>query len=512
MGNIFGNILTGFSYSLTMLPMLFSILGVLLGIVIGAIPGVGPTMVIAMLLPVTYVMEPANGMLFMMGIFVGGMFGGSISSIMLNIPGHASAVVTCWDGNKLAAKGEAKRALSAALMASVFGGLLSALALLFCSPLLAKVSLAFGPQEYFAIGLLGMVLVSYLESGGSTAKGCVTAGLGLLMGLIGYAPQTAFPRFTFANVELTSGLQLVPVLVGMFCLPEAYLMAKNSINKNRRTLETAQLFLSLRDLKHYFSDFIAHIWLLIKCGVMSVIIGVLPGAGGTIATFISYAEARRASAHPETFGQGEVAGVLAAEVANNGASCSSLVPLLTMGIPGSATAAVFFGTLTLHGISPGPLLFTRNADTVYTLLTGTVIQQAFLLILGVLLIPLLSKVSKIPAAVLVPLIVLFSFVGSYGCRNNMFDVYVMLACGFLGYLLRRSGFPLGPLILGVVLGPIIETNYKTAMAISNGSAAILFDGMIPWLIYAAILYMLFAPVIKKKVKRKKALTAGGENR
>ena len=456
MNTVFSSILHGFATSLSLGPLFFSILGVFIGIIIGSIPGVGPTMVIAMMLPITYVMDASQGMLFMMGIFVGGMFGGSVSSILLNVPGHASAVVTCWDGHKLSEKGETKKALSAALLASVFGGILSALALLFFSPALAKVSLAFGAKEFFAIGILGMVLVAYLESGNNLLKGCVTAGFGLFLGLIGFAPQTAYPRFTFGNFELMSGLQLVPVLVGLFCLPEAFSLAGQKESKQK--LDTSKLWLTMKDISSSLKDCLENWWMLIKCGVISVIIGVLPGAGGTIATFISYAEAKRMSKHPETFGEGEVAGVLAAEVANNGASCSSLVPLLTMGIPGSATAAVFFGVLTLHGMTPGPQLFAKSAETVYTLLSGTVLQQILLLVLGLLMIPILSKVAKLPSQILIPFILLFSFVGSYGCRSNMFDVYVMLVCGFVGFWLKKAGFPLGPCVLGIVL--VTQKSYQ----------------------------------------------------
>ena len=501
--NILHNIAVGFANCILPLPLIFSIIGVFVGIIIGSIPGVGPTMVIAMMLPVTYAMDAANGMLFMMGIFVGGMFGGSISSVLLNVPGHASAVVTCWDGHKLSQRGETKRALSAALLASVFGGILSALALLLFSPALAKVSLSFGAKEFFAIGLLGMVLVAYLESGDNLMKGCVCAAVGLLMGLVGYAPQTAYPRFVFGNVELTSGLQLVPVLVGLFCMPEAFALAKSCANPQKAELETSKLLLTKKDLLSSLRDCLENAWMLVKCGIMSVIIGVLPGAGGTIATFISYAEAKRMSKHPETFGNGEVAGVLAAEVANNGASCSSLVPLLTMGIPGSATAAVFFGVLTLHGMTPGPQLFMRNAETVYTLLTGTLLQQILLLLLGILMIPMLSKVAKLPSAILVPFIVLFSFVGSYGCRNNMFDVYVMLACGLFGFWMKSAKFPLGPMVLGVVLGNIIESNYRTAMALSGGDAGILFTGWIPIVIYIVIVYMMGKPIVKHFTEKRK---------
>ena len=501
--NIWQNILVGFTNSMHPMSMLFSIIGVFIGIVIGSIPGVGPTMVIAMMLPITYAMDPAIGMLFMMGIFVGGMFGGSISSILLNVPGHASAVVTCWDGHKLSQRGETKRALCAALLASVFGGLLSALALLFFSPALAKVSLSFGAKEFFAIGILGMVLVAYLETGDNLLKGCICATVGLFMGIVGYAPQTAYPRFVFGNVELTSGLQLVPVLVGLFCLPEAFILARDCAHPREQELQTSKLWLTMKDLSSSLKDCIDNAWMLVKCGIISVIIGVLPGAGGTIATFISYAEAKRTSKHPETFGNGEVAGVLAGEVANNGASCSSLVPLLTMGIPGSATAAVFYGVLTLHGISPGPQLFSRNAEVVYELLTGTLLQQLLLLVMGALMIPMLSKVAKLPPAILVPFIILFSFVGSYGCRNNMFDVYVVMVCGLLGFWMRKAGFPMGPMVLGVVLGGIIETNFRTAMAISNGSAAILFTGWIPIVIYLISAYMMLKPIVKHFSNKRK---------
>ena len=500
--NLMQNIFNGLSISTQPMALLFSAFGVVLGIVIGAIPGIGPTMVIAMLVPVTFVMSPENGLLMMMGIFTGGVFGGSITAILLHIPGHASSVVTSWDGYAMAKKGEAKRALSGAIMASVFGGLMSAFALLFFSPILAALSLKFGPPEYFALALWGLALVSYLQVGSTVLKGFITGTIGLLVAVVGLAPQTGYSRFVFENVELTSGIQLIPVLIGSFCISEAFILAKKGKTEAHLVLKETPRF-SLTDLQAYFKDVVRHIYLLTKLGLISVFIGVLPGAGGVVATFVCYGEAKRKSKHPDRFGKGIIEGVFAGEVANNGGSCSSLVPMLTLGIPVSATAAVFLGALTIHGMVPGPTLFQQNADVVYGLLTGSVLIQIMLLIFGITLSPYIARAAMVSPALLVPAIVVFSFVGTFGVRNNMFDVWVMLVFGIIGYILRTYGYSLAPLILGVVLGPIMEDNLRSSLSYSAGSPLILFSRPIPLFVYAVILYMGFAPYLKQWIKARK---------
>lgn len=496
---ILENIVLGLQVSLHPDTLLFSAFGVVLGIVIGAIPGIGPTMVIALLVPITYVMRPENGLLMMMGIFTGGVFGGSISAILLNIPGHGSSVVTAWDGYAMARKGEAKRALGAAVMASVFGGLMSALALLFFSPFLAQVALHFAPPEYFALTVWGLALVSYLESGSTMLKGLITALLGLLVALVGLAPQTGYARFTFENVELTSGIQFIPTLIGLFCLSEAFFLAKKG--REKATLVTQEsLWPRLRDLAADLRDIVHHLYLLAKCGIISVVIGVLPGVGGVVATFVCYGEAKRSSKHPERFGTGTVEGIFAAEVANNGASCSSLVPLLTFGIPGSATAAVFLGALLVHGMIPGPMLFQRNPDVVYALLVGSVLMQVMLLVFGLTLSPYIARAAKVTPALLVPAIILFSFVGTFGVRNNVFDVWVMLAFGLVGYILRMYGYGLGTFILGMILGPIMEDSLKSSLAYSAGSPFVLFSRPISIAIYVITILVIVMPYVKRKRK------------
>jgi putative tricarboxylic transport membrane protein len=500
------NILLGLRISLQPWSLLFSAVGVVIGIVIGAIPGIGPTMVIALLVPVTFVMSPTNGLLMMMGIFTGGVFGGSISAILLHIPGHAASVVTSWDGHAMARKGQAKRALSGAIMASVFGGLMSASALLFFSPALATVALKFGPPEYFALALWGLALVSYLEAGSTVLKGCISAVMGLLVASIGMAPQTAYPRFVFDSVQLSGGIHLIPVLIGAFCISEAFFIANKSQNE-AVLIVTEDLRFKLRDLVTYMADVSKHIFLLVKCGLISVFIGVLPGAGGVVATFVCYGEAKRSSKHPELFGQGSIEGIFAGEVANNGGSCSSLVPMLTMGIPGSATAAVFLGALTIHGLVPGPMLFQHNPDTVYGLLVGSVLIQLMLLFFGIILSPYLARAATASPALMVPAIIVFSFVGTFGVNNNMFDVWVMLFFGVLGYVLRTYGYGLAPLILGVVLGPIMEDNLRSSLAFSGGSPMILVSRPFPLIIYLIILYMLASPLAKRLWRIHKTQTA-----
>jgi len=491
------NILGGLLISLEFVNVLFSIGGVFLGVIIGAIPGLGPGMAIAITVPLTFAMHPTTGMLLLMGIYCGSVYGGSISAILLGVPGTPASIVTVWDGLKMTKAGQASKALSTAIVASTIGGLLSAFALLFLSPVLAKVTLFFGPPEYAALALWGLAIVCSLESK-SLVKGLIAACLGLVFATIGMSPVTGAQRFTFGSLSLSSGLEIIPVLIGVFCIPEVMAMVnidyiQEVFIKRERTL---------RSFMRFLKEFKPALNASLRSGIIGVIIGIIPGAGGTIAPFVTYSDAKNRSKNPEKFGTGIMEGVAVAESANNGASASALVPLLTLGIPGSAAAVVFLGALTIHGLQPGAMLFRNNPEVIYGLLVGTVTIQLYMLVIGLFFAPYIAKATLIPNAVLVPAIIVFCCIGAYASGSNLFNVWVMVVFGFIGYVMKYFELSPAAMVLGMILGPMLESNISRSLAMSYGSPIIFFTRPICIFFYILTVYMLFGPVSRslKKVK------------
>ena len=492
---MFEGLASGLLVSLDPVNIIFSLLGVVLGVVIGSIPGLGPGMAIAITVPITFGMSAATGMLLLMGIFCGAVYGGSISAILLGVPGTPASIVTVWDGFKMTKSGRASTALSSAIVASTIGGLLSAFALLFLSPLLAKVTLLFGPPEYAALALWGLAIVCSLESK-SLAKGLMAAFLGLILATVGMSPVTGAQRFTFGMLSLSSGLEIIPVLIGVFCIPEVMSMVNYDFVHEVIIKTEKSLRKRLESMIQFFKAFKPAIPTSLRSGIIGVIIGIIPGAGGTIAPFITYTDAKNRSKKPEEFGTGIIEGIAAAESANNGASASSLIPLLTLGIPGSAAAAVFLGALTIHGLQPGVMLFQNNPDVIYGLLSGTIFIQIYMLVIGLVFAPYIAKATLIPNSILAPVIIVFCCIGAYASGSNLFNVWVMIIFGFIGYAMKYFGLSPAAMVLGMILGPMLENNISRSLAISYGSPLIFVKRPISLGLYVLTIYMLFGPLSK----------------
>lgn len=484
------NIAIGFQVGLTWSNMFGALIGTLAGIIFGALPGLTATMAVALLVPATFLMSPVTGLIMLSGIYCGAIYGGSITGILLHTPGTPAAIVTMLDGNVMCKKGEAKKALSTAIIASFVGGLLSAFALLLLSPILAELALRFGPPEYFCLAFFGMSIISSLTTG-SIIKGLIVGFFGVFISTIGLDPVDGFDRFTFNVPDMLSGFSIVPVLIGLFSLPEALAVASGqSSYKPTLGKSSGSQFLKLSKYFQMAGTFI-------KSSLIGVIIGIIPAAGPEVAPFVTYREAKRTSKHPETFGRGDPEGIVASEAANSGVTGGSLIPLLTLGIPGSGVAAVYLGALTIHGLMPGPMLFINSPDIVYGLFIGFFLVQFIMLALGLMGATLFAQVTRLPRAVIAMYIFFFSIIGSLAMNGNIFDVWVMFAFGLLGCLMKRFDFPAPPIVLGLILGPMLEQNFFSSLSISRGDPLIFVTRPLSALILAITGLTLLGPFLKQ---------------
>lgn len=491
------NLSMGLSALCNFHAILLMILGTLAGIIVGGIPGLTGSMAIALLIPVTYAMEPIVALAMLCGIYNGAIYGGSISAILFGIPGTPAACATIIDGHPMAKKGQALRALELAASGSCFGGMLSVGVLIVAAPTLARIALHFGPSEYFWVGVFGLSIMVGL-SDDSMIKGLVAGAFGLFLAMVGQDPNTAVGRFLFraipsvggikVSTQLMGGLELVPVLVGLFALPEVYHGLEHAGEPPK--VGAGESVINFNEKVRLFSEFPKRWLTYVRSAVIGTVVGIIPAAGGNIASYISYDVAKRNSKEPETFGQGNPEGVLASETANNGVTGGSFVPLLALGVPGSTSTAVIMGAFMIQGINLGPSLFNTNARLVYALMIALFLTNIPMLFLGFYGSKFFSKSLKIPANILSPLILAFSVVGSYAIRYNMFDVIVLFVFGLIGYAMNKFKFPLAPLVLGLILGPIIESNLLRAMTISRGRLSGLLASPISLIIFALVLLSL----------------------
>ena len=473
-------------------PLLAIFLGTLGGIIIGAIPGLTATMAVALLIPVTFGMIPVVGLALMGGVYSGGMFGGAISSILLSTPGTPAAAATAFDGYPMTRKGKGGVAITVATVASFWGGIISTIALLLVAPILAKFSLRFGPPENFLLAIMGLASIVTLTSG-NLIKGLISGVIGLLLASVGMDPIDAYPRFAGDFPELYEGIKDIPALIGLFSISQLLdLTGEASIIQ-----ELAADVSTLKDnkLPKGLAPTIA------RGSLIGTIVGMLPGAGATISAFISYNTAKSLDKEPETFGKGNPKGVAASESANNGCVGGSLIPMLTLGIPGNSVAACLMGGLTINNLIPGPELFSKYGTITYGFILSLFIANIVFLFLGIYLAPFFAKVSTAPNSLLIPGIAVLSVVGSFAMRNMMFDVWTMLAFGFGGYFLHRCGFDLGAVVLGLILGHITEEGFGGALAISNGSPAIFFTRPLCIGLWVCI-FLLLLPAIRSRKKAK----------
>ena len=475
-------------------PLLLVFIGICIGIMGGAIPGISPSMAVALLLPLTYSMSATNALLILMGIYIGANYGGSITAVSINTPGTPSATVTSFDGYPMAKSGKGGEAMGISLWASVFGGVIGTLILIFASRPLARLALQFWPSEYFALCVMGLTTVATL-GGKHWQKAMVCVLFGLLLNTMGLAPITAVKRFTFGINHLYDGITFVPALIGLFALSEVFSSLEAYQPKEEKSEKASYTW---PKFKYYWSLK----WSIIRSGVLGTVVGVFPGAGGTIASFLAYDMEKRISKHPETFGKGAPEGVCAAEAANSSSVGGAMVPLLALGIPGSATAAVLLGALMIHNLTPGPELFIKEPVMINTLFLSMFVANVFMAGIGTLGSKLWVRVTNIPKTILLPLIFTFSILGSYSVSQSMTDVIICLIFGVMGWLMKKYQYPAAPIVLGLVLGKLIEANFHRAMTL-NGLAS--FTRPLTLALFGISLLAIVFPLFQDRKKKKKSV-------
>jgi len=481
----------GFSIALQPANLFFCFLGCLAGTLIGVLPGIGPAATLSFLLPVTLAMSPVSAIILLSGIYYGALYGGSTTSILVNMPGEAASAVTCLDGYQMARSGRAGPALGIAAFGSFIAGTVSTLGLTFLSPVLADVAIKFGAFEYVSLMFLGLTILAYLARG-SMIKALSMAVVGLIIGTVGTDLISGIPRFTFGIEELYDGVGLIPVLMGLFGIAEVLINMEESLKKDVYTTRFKGLFPDRQDWK----DAIKPIG---RGTVVGFLLGTLPGGGAVISSFVSYAVEKRVSKHPEKFGTGTIEVVAGPESANNAASTSSFIPLLTLGIPANVVMAMLLGALIIHGVKPGPLLMQDNPDifwgTIYSMYLGNVM----LLVLNLPLIGLWVKILRVPYLLLFPLILIFCIVGSYGSENKFMDVNVMIFFGLIGYLIRKTEYEAAPLVMAMVLGPIFEKSLRQALMVSSGSFVPFFTRPISGVLLGMGILLLITGALPRKL-------------
>ncbi|MGX9929980.1 tripartite tricarboxylate transporter permease [Virgibacillus salarius] len=490
-------IITGFQVAFSMQGLLFVLIGVFVGTFIGMLPGLGPISAIAVMIPVTFGMEPTVALVMMAGVYYGAVFGGSTSSILLNAPGISGTVATAFDGYPMAQQGKAGKALAIAATSSFVGGTVSVILLMLLAPILSSVAVSFGPPAYFALMFMGLTLITSLSEG-STIKALISAVIGFMVVTIGIDAQTGTQRFTFGNVNLLEGLDFLVIALGLFALAEVCTLI---INRKDLSMDNAHKLGSLKITKQEFKEMRGP---MSRQSILGFLLGVLPGAGATIASFIAYITEKRIAKSPEAFGKGSVKGLAAPETANNAATSGAFVPLLSLGIPGSGTTAVMLGAFLVLGVQPGPLLMTDRPEIFWGIIASMYIGNVFLLILNLPLIPYIAKILKIPRPLLISLVIMFSIIGVYAISFNTFDLYMLLLFGVIGFFMRLFSFPAPPLILAFILGGMMEQAFRQSLTISNGSLMVFVqDPLALTLLIIALLSLAF-PLIQQIRRSKRA--------
>jgi putative tricarboxylic transport membrane protein len=480
-----------FGIALDPMNLALCFVGVLCGTLVGVLPGLGPASTIALLLPITFNLSAIQSLIMLAGIYYGAQYGGSTTSILVNIPGEASSVVTCLDGYQMAKRGRAGPALGISAMGSFIGGTFAIVITMLMAPPLAKAALKFGYPEKAALIFFGLTMVTYL-SGGSAIRSLMMAAFGLLLSFIGTDLITASQRYTLGIMELYDGIGLVPVVMGLFGISEIL----SNLEKPSKEVEifeakTSELLPTRQDWKESSGP-------IARGSVMGFLVGLLPGAGGVLPSFFSYAMERRISRHPERFGQGEIAAVAGPETANNAGAQASFIPLLTLGLPCTPGLAVLAGALMIHGVAPGPLIMSQHPDLFWGVIGSMYIGNAMLVALNLPLIGLWVRILKIPYYFLAPLILMVCLIGAYSLNNSIVDLVIMVIFGILGYLMNKFDYPSAPLILALVLGPMFEESLRQSLILSGGSALIFVSHPISAILVVISLALLVSPVIFRK--------------
>lgn len=490
------NLIMGFSLSLTPYNLFYCFIGVLLGTIVGVLPGLGVAATIALLLPFTFYVKDTSAIILLAGIWYGSMYGGSTTSILLRIPGETGSIMTCVDGYEMAKQGRAGVALGISAFGSFIAGTVGVVWLMLLAPPLAEFSLKFGQPETFALAVLGLTMVNYLARG-SKLKAMIMACIGLFIGIIGLDPVRSLSRFTFGSLTLTTGLGLVPVSMGLFGISEVFFMMEEE-GKMEEIAHAPKGFLALLPNKQDWKDSAMPI---VRGSIFGFLLGILPGVGGAITSFSSYALEKGFSKHPERFGTGTIEGVAGPESANNASTAGGFIPLLTLGIPSNVVTAMMLGAFLLHGIRPGPMLFSQRPDLFWGVITSMYIGNVMLLILNLPLIGIWTKITKIPQAYLAALIFLVCLVGAYGANNDTMDIFVMLVFGIVGYVMRKFHFEEAPLLLAFILGPMIETSLRQSMIVGKGSILIFFKRPISAVLISIAILLYLAPAIRFAIRK-----------
>ncbi len=495
------NLYTGFSIALTFNNIIYCLVGVFFGQIVGVLPGIGAPTAIALLLPITFSVNPTSALIMFAGIYYGVAYGGTITSVLINVPGESSTVMTCLDGYQMALKGRAGAALSVAAIGSWIAGTGSIILLMSFAPALARFALRFGPPEYFALAAMAFGLLTVF-GGEEPIKIVVSTLIGLFLATVGLDIVSGLPRFTFGIPQLLGGIDFIVIICGIFGVAEVF----NSIEEPEEG-ELIKQKMRLRDLFLTWEEWIASRWAIVRGAVIGFFIGMIPAGGITTASFLAYLAEKRVSKHPERFGTGAIEGVAAPESANNSASISGFAPLLALGIPGSPTTAVMLAGFMMWGIRPGPLLFQTKPDLVWGLISSMYIGNFLLLLMNLFLIPAFVAILRLPYTIIMGFIVIFASVGAYSVNNNIFDVWMMLGFGVLGYVMKKLRYPIVPLVLALVLGRLAENSLRQALTISGGDVSIFFTRPISALFIAAAILAYLTPVIRwawKSVRHPKA--------
>ncbi|SIS96531.1 tripartite tricarboxylate transporter permease [Insolitispirillum peregrinum] len=494
----------GFSVAMTPMNLGLVLFGCFAGTLIGALPGIGPINGVAILLPIAYSLRfpPESALILLAGIYYGAEYGGRISSILLNVPGDAGAVMTTMDGNPLAKQGQAGRALSLSAVASFFGGTLAVVLMTLFGPLLARFAISFGPAEYVALMVFAFATLSSLVGRNST-KTIIGALLGLMIASVGVDANTGVNRFTFGIPDLFSGIDFLVVVIGLFGIAELLALVEGMATDTLVVRAIDKTFVSWKDL-------IAVRWTLVRSSLIGFIVGVLPGTGASVASAVSYGTEKRLAGASGTFGQGDIRGLAAPESANNASAGGAMVPMLTLGIPGSGTTAILLGALLMFNVQPGPMLFSQHPEIAWGLIASMYIGNIALLVINLPLVGLFARMLTIPHKYLIPVIAVLTFIGTYSVVGNSFDLFMMLGLGVFGWFLRKLDFSLAPVILGVVLGGLFEDNLRRALSMSGGDWTILFESVSSLALYAIAIAVLFLPLLMSRRQKRQASDLGEE--
>jgi putative tricarboxylic transport membrane protein len=495
----FSYLLNGFELALSPVNLLFALLGALLGTMVGVLPGLGPAATISLLLPLTYTIgSPLTAIIMLAGIYYGAMYGGSTTSVLLNIPGEAASVVTCIDGYQMARQGKAGKALGIAAIGSFIAGTVGIVGLTFLAYPLANFALKFGPPEYFALTLLGLVLASML-SGGSVLKSFIMVVAGLFLGCVGIDPVSGTFRFSYGVLQLQDGFDFVTIAIGLFGMAEILI---NLESKFRSELVTTKI----KGLLPSLQDWAQAKWAVIRGSVIGFFVGLLPGGGALVGSLLSYTVEKKVSKDPDRFGKGAIEGVAGPESANNAAASSSFIPLLTLGIPGNASIAMIFAALLIQGVQPGPFLVTEHPDVFWGVIASMYIGNAMLLLLNLPLVGIWVQLLKVPYSILAPLVVMVCSIGVFSVRNDPAEIFVMLAFGVIGYVLRKLDFDTGPLLLAFILGPLVERSLRQSLIISGGDFGIFIQHPISAVLLVVTAVLIVGQVLVQRHPKRTAAT------